>query len=184
MIQWLTPYLRQADWRWAGNTLGQGPGKIGTHGCTLTCLCIAAQALKVDAELTPDELNLRGLEHEAFVRDSAVIPSLAIAAGLQAPRKMRLEADRGVAAMGDLLRATIEAGWVALLRVDRDPTPGVHHHWVCALAIRQGVAICADPATGKPAHIHLDNLKGTSVWPSGERHYEVDAVVPVGPLLT
>lgn len=179
-MSWLFPFLRQSDPRWARDQLGDGPGTIGTHGCTLTALCQAARALGVD-DLTPDVLNARGRATGGFVRDSARIPLLAQQAGLQAPTGLRVEAVAGVSAMVDVLHKALEAGWVALLRVDRTPGPEVHWHWVLALAERQGMAICADPATGRTAHISLSDLKGTSEWPSGLRSYEVDAVVPVGP---
>ncbi len=179
-MSWLFPYLRQTDPQWRDEQLGRGGGTVGREGCLVTAIAQAARALGAEDEITPGELNMRGIEADAFAGSSAIIHRLALCAGIVAPRALRVEADKGVAAMADMLRSRLDAGWVCLLRVDRAAGPAERHHWVLALAIQGDRTLCADPAIGRACYINPTTMAGESDWPSGVKPYEVDAVVPIG----
>jgi hypothetical protein len=177
------PFLRQGAPQWADVQLGHGDRSIRRAGCLLVALTQAARQLGAQPpNYSPLELNAGGKALGAFHGSNAIIPALARVANLQAPGGMRVELEDGAKALTDCLLATLESGWVALLRVDRDPDPQAEaYHWLLALALRGGEVVCADPASGRACMIDPVNLRGLSEWPSGVRSYEVTAVVPVGP---
>jgi hypothetical protein len=179
----LYPFLRQAAPQWSGKLVGHGESTFSQAGCLVVALTQAARILSSrPASFSPLELNDAGKALGGFTGSNAIIPSLALCAGLAAPKGLRVELTHGRKAMTDALLAALESGWLALLRVDRDPDPDVERwHWVLALMERAGEVVCADPATGRRCIIDPVSLLGTSDWPSGLRSYEVTAVVPVGP---
>ena len=58
--------LSQRDPRWSGVTIGTSNVTIGSHGCTITCLAMAAG-------LTPDEINSRLLKVNGYANGNLVI---------------------------------------------------------------------------------------------------------------
>lgn len=185
-MSWMFPYLRQGAPQWRQTLVGLGNDTFHRSGCLVVALTQIARHLGVaDRDYLPTDLNNDGKARGAFYGSGAIIPSLALCAGLQSPSAMRVNAEAGAKAMTDCLLATLEAGWCALVQVDHDSSkPGgdeAGDHWIAALASRAGEVICADPATGRVVQLDPVMLRGLAEWPSGVRLYEVRAVVPVGP---
>ena len=64
--------LSQRNPRWAAIRLGWGKNNkttIGSHGCTVTCIAMLA-------ELTPDEVNRRFIEHKVYVEGQSGVFNL------------------------------------------------------------------------------------------------------------
>lgn len=176
------PYLRQGAPQWRKRTVGLGTSTFWNAGCLVVALTqIARHMGTVDRGYLPTDLNDDGKARGAFHGSGAIVPSLALCAGLQAPSAMRVNAEAGSKAMTDCLLATLDAGWCALIQVDHNSDEPGGLHWIAALASRAGEVICADPATGRVVQLDPVMLRGLAEWPSGVRLYEVRAVVPVGP---
>lgn len=154
-------YLRQGDPRWSAFKLGTGTSTIGASGCLITCLCEAARRFGTDPVLDPGELNRRGKLANAFRGSSAIIPTLAPCAGLEAPRAWRVMNADGDGALRAAIVGALESDRLAILHVNHDADEA-GDHFVLGLKLEGDVVRFADPSSGLEGRINLVTLEGVA----------------------
>lgn len=165
--------LYQNDKRWAQLLLGNGPSHIGSAGCVLTALAMAARVLGSRPDLLPPHANTSCLIAEAFARDELIVPRAALALGLLA------DAQATVGLPGDptlviALARAVEKG-VALTRVDIDLNASGDHTILVHCANDDGTFACLCPAIG-PMQLSK-SLEATVAWGKGNlKKYRVVGV--------
>lgn len=179
------PY-RQADPRWGACEIapvqpGARPANLARKGCLITSVAEVSRRYG-DLALDPPTVLQRGKKAGAFYGANAVLPVLADAAGLKAPREERVFAANGIDEMRRVLRAALVNGF-AVLHVDHD-AQGAGDHFVVAVRIESdsdgGHVVYSDPATGKEARLSLSTLEGRAGWPvAAPKTYRVVSVAPI-----
>lgn len=179
-----TPCFRQADPQWGHEEIaavptGKKPKNLRRVGCLVTAV---AEALRRSGDpSTPADVLARGKKAGAFIGADAILPRLAEANGLAAPREERVYYANGIDALRRALRGAVaDAGQFAILWVDHDlVADGRGNHFVLAYGIdtERDVVHYADPATGHEHELSLSALEGTCPWKAST--YRVLSVAPI-----
>lgn len=142
----ILPYSER-DPRWAERRLGASNElTIGTAGCLLTCVCMAAQAAGVD--VWPNELNAMLRCSDGFEGDAKM--RWYVAARVLGLRLEVLEECLWSPAPAARIREHLDAGWPAIIRVDswKGLPDEDAMHWVLWVNDRQ----------------YIDPFDGTTRW--------------------
>lgn len=198
---------KQADPDWSKDILGfsalrpatperkaKPAQTIGTSGCLMTA--VANVASLTGAKITPRELNVLAKQGGGFVAGSAmaVLPRMALAAGLSAEEKYRVrdadpdqkeDFDRLVDAIEKSLKHNQDGGLFpeggfCILNVDHSDDDKPDHFVTVVGRDDRGGYIAIDPANGGEIWIE-PTLRGVSVWSSKNvKNYVVLGAAPIG----
>ncbi len=141
-----TQPLSQRDPRWSDWPLGFGDASttIGSDGCTLTCLTMAANGFGFTE--TPQSLNdkLKALGQNMGFSGPLIVfsglPSALAGISLQSVVFCR----NTPAPMADI-DAALDTGFPVIVELDHSTAPGLQNHWVMIVGRSQGDYLINDP---------------------------------------
>ena len=119
--------LSQTDPRWKDSLLGfDSTSTIGSYGCLLTCLAMAANAL--GSNETPASLNDKMKAINGFI--GSMVKVGAISTALPGIKLGGIVQCNNQQAPVDQINAQLDAGLPVIVEVDYSPKPGLQNHWV------------------------------------------------------